>query len=84
MLRLHVNRTCPICQVLIPQSSHAAPRRDRGGPNTCLHITLAVVCRSALSRKQWRLSLSKIEQLLEVEIGPAWAVSYFADQLMTL
>ena len=49
---------CPTCRVCNPQSSHAPPRRDRGGQNTCLDIPLAGVCRSTLSRKQWRLALS--------------------------
>ena len=49
-----------------PQITHAPPRRDRGGQNTCLDIPLAAVCRGALSRKQWRLALSKLEKLFEV------------------
>ena len=43
----------------------ATHSRDRGGQNTCLDIPLAGVCRSALSRKQWRLTLSKLEKLFE-------------------
>ena len=38
-----------------PQSSHAPPRRDRGGQNACVDMPLAGVCRSALSREQWQL-----------------------------
>ena len=34
------------------ESTHAPPRRDRGGQNTCLDIPLAGVCRSAWSRVQ--------------------------------
>ena len=49
-----------------PQSTHAPPRRDRGCQNTCLGIPLAGVCRSALSREQWRLALSNLENLFEV------------------
>ena len=67
-----------------PTEQHAPPHRDRGGQNTCLDIPIAGVCRSALSREQWRLVLSKLGKVPEVgkpedEIG--WAVSYFADQL---
>ena len=49
-----------------PQSTHAPSRRDRGGQNTCLDIPRAGVCRGALSRKQWRLVLWKLEKLFEV------------------
>ena len=55
------------------------------GQNTCLDIHLAGVCRSALSREQCRLVLSKLEKILKLEssrIRLAWAVSYFTDQLM--
>ena len=58
---------CPTWRCRNPQSSHAPPRRDRGGQNTCLDIPLAGVCRCALSRKQqWRLALSKLDFLFEV------------------
>ena len=40
---------------VLPKSSHAPPRRDRGGQNTCLDIPFAGVCRSVLSREQWQL-----------------------------
>ena len=36
-----------------------------GGPDTCLDVPLAGVCRSALSREQSRLVLSKLEQHFE-------------------
>ena len=49
-----------------PQSTHAPPRRDRGGQNTCLDIPLAVVCRSSLARKQSRLALPKLEKKIKV------------------
>ena len=55
---------CLTCPVSSPQSSRAPPRRDRGCQNTCLNVPLAYVCRSALSREQWRLALSKLEKLL--------------------
>ena len=76
-------RTWRLCN---PQSTHAPPRRDRGGQNTCLDIPLAGVCRGALSRKQWRLALSKLEKIFEVGkhewMELAWVdVSYFAYQL---
>ena len=45
-----------------PRTSPSGSR----GQNTCLDIPLAGVCRGALSRKQWRLALSKLEKLLEV------------------
>ena len=50
-----------------PHSTHAPPHRDRGCHNTCLYIPLAYVCRSTLSRKQWRLAISKLENLLKFE-----------------
>ena len=56
---------CSTCRVRNPQSSHAPPRRDHGGQNTCLDIHLVGVCRSVLSRKQWRLALSKLKKLFE-------------------
>ena len=42
----------------------APPRRDQGCQNTFLDVPLASACRSALSREQWRLSLSKLEKIL--------------------
>ena len=45
----------PTCLWCNPQSTHAPPRRDRGGQNTCLDIPFAGVCRSVLSREQWQL-----------------------------
>ena len=62
-LKQHKWVICPTCRVRHPQSSHVLPRRDQGGQNICLDITLAGVCRSALTREQWRLVLSKIEKL---------------------
>ena len=56
----------PTCLWCNPQSTHAPPRRDRGGQNTCLDIPLPGVCRGALSLEQWRLALSKLEKLFEV------------------
>ena len=84
--QLHVEATCPTCRVSSPHKSYAPPRRDRRGQNTCLCIPHAYVCRSALSREQWRLALSKLEKLCYERtrtIGPAWAVSYSTDQPMT-
>ena len=68
-------------------ATHAPPRQDRGGQNTCLDIPLPGVCRSTLSLEQWRLALSKLEKKLKFESSRiknwwAWAdVSCFADQL---
>ena len=77
-------RTSRLCN---PQNTHALPRRDRGCHNTRLYIPLAHVCRSVLSRKHWRMALSKLGNItLERtrRIGQAWAVlSYYTDQLMT-
>ena len=70
-----------------PQNKFAPPRWDRGCQNTCLDVSLAYVCRSDLSREQWRLALSKLEKKLKFESSRiknwwAWAdVSCFADQL---
>ena len=49
-----------------PQITHAPPRRDRGGQNTCLDIPRLGVCRRALSLEQWRRTLSKLGKLFEV------------------
>ena len=67
-----------------PRTSPSGSR----GQNTCLDIPLAGVCRGALSHKQWRLALSKLEKLMKLDNSRirlvAWAdVSCFADQLMT-
>ena len=70
----------------IPPHPKHPPLRDRRGQNTCLYIPLAYVCRSALSREKWRLARSKLQKfMLQMarRIGPAWAVSYFTDQLIT-
>ena len=80
----HEKAICPTCRVCNRQSSHAPPRRDGRGQNTCLDISLAGVARNALSREQWRLVLSKLDKLLTLEssrIEAALAVGYFADQL---
>ena len=53
-LQPHFKAIRPTCRVCNPQSSHAPSRRDRGGQNTCIDMPLAGVCRSALSREQWR------------------------------
>ena len=77
---------CLTCPVSSRQSIRAPPRRDRGCQNTCIDVPLAYICRGALSREQWRLALSKLEKNMlqrTRRIGPAWAVSYFTDQLMT-
>ena len=83
-----IRRTCPVCN---PKSTHAPPRRDRGGQNTCLCIPHAYVYRSPLSREQWRLALSKLEKnLLRLHSWGqrsdwllGWAVIYCTDQLLT-
>ena len=77
--RMVIRRTWRLCN---QQSTHAPPRRDRRGRNTCLYVHLAYVWRSALSRKQWRLALSKLENHLKFESAWAWVVSYFTDQRM--
>ena len=56
-----IRRTWRWCN---PQSTHAPPCRDRRGQKTCLCIPHAYVCRSPLSREQWRLALSKLEKNL--------------------
>ena len=55
---------CLTYPVSSPQRSGALLRRDRRSQNTCLEAPLPYVCRSALSREQWRLALSKVEKLL--------------------
>ena len=52
----------PIVQ-LTKELSTYLPAGIEGGQNTCLYIPLAYVRRSALSREQWRLALSKLEKL---------------------
>ena len=59
--RKAIGQTCPVYN---RQSTHAPPRRDRRGQNTCVCIPHAYVYRSVLSRKQTRLALSKLEKNL--------------------
>ena len=76
-----IRPTCPVCN---PQSTHAPPRRDRRGQNTCLCIPHANVCWSPLSLEQCRLALSKLQKnLLRLHSRGqrsdwllGWAVSY--------
>ena len=79
-----IRRTCPVCN---RQSTHAPPRRDRRGENTCVCIPHAYVYRSVLSREQTRLTLSKLEKtLLRLHSWSRrsdWAVNYCTDQLLT-
>ena len=58
-----ISLTCPVCG---PHSRFVPPRRDRGCQNTALDVPFAYVCRSALSREQWRQALSKLEMLLRL------------------
>ena len=53
-----IRRTSRLCN---PQSTHAPPRRDRPGQNTCPCISHAYFYRSSLSRKQWGLAVSMLE-----------------------
>ena len=86
--RMVIRRTWRLCN---QQSTHAPPRRDRRGQNTCLCTPHAYVYRSPLSREQWRLALSKLEQnLLRLHSWGrrsdwllGWAVRYCTDQLLT-
>ena len=78
-----IRQTCRVC---CPQDSCELPRRDRGRQNTCLDVPLAYVRWSALSRKQWRLTLEagKVVEVAFVRSKirlAAWAVTYFTDHL---
>ena len=79
-----IRRTCPVCN---QQSTHAPPRRDRRGQNTCVCIPQKYVYRSVFSREQTRLALSKLERnLLRLHSWVRrsdWAVGCCTDQLLT-
>ena len=55
--------------VTSPQGRGVPPGRDRGCQNTCFDVPFAYVYRSALSREQWRLALSKLKKLLVIRLS---------------
>ena len=86
--QLHVKARCPTCRV---RSHRAATHLPAGIEGVRTHASISLLRVSAgvlLSHQQRRLVLhgvlSKLEKRMKLEsrrIGPAWAVSYFADQL---
>ena len=83
-MQLYAKPTRFTCQVYSPQTSHAPPRRDRGvrthASTSLLRVSAEVLCLAG--RRDWcSRGLNIILNLEGARIGPAWTVSYFADQL---